>query len=71
MQEFNEDFEEIEDDNNLYEHYRFEADPGQKPLRIDKFLTNRMLGTSRNRIQLAADAGSIHVNGTAVKPIIK
>lgn len=67
MQEFKEDFEESEDDNNLYEHYRFEADPGQKPLRIDKFLSNKMMGTSRNRIQLAAEAGSIHVNGKPVK----
>ncbi len=67
MQEFKGDFEELEDDNNLYEHYRFEADPGQKPLRIDKFLSNKMMGTSRNRIQLAAGAGSIHANGDSVR----
>ena len=66
MQEKPEDFEENED-GELFEHFRFEADPGQKMMRIDKFLVDRMEGTSRNRIQLAADAGSILVNGTQVK----
>ena len=55
------------EENGLFEHYRFVADQGQGLLRIDKFLTNRMEGTSRNRIQAAADAGSIMVNGTPVK----
>jgi len=55
--------EEIEQ----FEHYRFIADPGQGLLRIDKFLANRIEGTSRNRIQTAAEAGSICVNGVAVK----
>ncbi len=53
--------------NELFEHFRFEADKGQSPLRIDKFLSNKLENTSRNRIQSAADAGSILVNGTAVK----
>lgn len=66
MQQQPDDFDEL-DDNKLYEHFRFEADPGQKMLRIDKFLVDRMEGTSRNRIQLAADAGSILVNGEVVK----
>jgi 23S rRNA pseudouridine1911/1915/1917 synthase len=55
--------EEIEQ----FEHFRFIADPGQGLLRIDKFLANRIEGTSRNRIQLAAEAGSINVNGIPVK----
>jgi 23S rRNA pseudouridine1911/1915/1917 synthase len=55
--------EEIEQ----FVHYRFKADPGQGLLRIDKFLANRIEGTSRNRIQTAADAGSILVNGIPVK----
>ena len=50
-----------------YEHYRFLADQGQGLMRIDKFLVNRMEGTSRNRIQAAAEAGSIFVNGVVVK----
>lgn len=66
MQERPEDFDELEE-GGLYEHFRFEADPGQKQIRIDKFLVDRMEGTSRNRIQLAADAGSILVNDIVVK----
>lgn len=50
-----------------YEHYRFEVDKGQSQLRIDKYLTNLMANVSRNRIQDAADAGQILVNGKAVK----
>ena len=56
---------------DLYEHYRFEADPGQSQLRIDKFLTNRIENTSRTRIQAAASAGNILVNGDPVKPNYK
>ncbi|KAB2806814.1 RluA family pseudouridine synthase [Phaeocystidibacter luteus] len=55
------------ENDDLYEHYRFEADKGQKALRVDKFLHNFMENTSRNRIQNAADEGAVHVNGTPVK----
>jgi len=57
----------MEDEQELYEHYRFEVDKGQALLRIDKYLTNIMSGISRNRIQEAADAGHILVAGKAVK----
>lgn len=56
-----------EEDQELFEHYRFEVDKGQALLRIDKYLTNIMSGISRNRIQEAADAGHILVAGRAVK----
>lgn len=56
-----------EEDNLRYEHFRFQADPGQTPIRIDKFLTDRITNVSRNRIQNSADAGCICVNGKAVK----
>ena len=49
-------------ENGLYEHYRFNVDKGQKQLRIDKYLTDKIVGASRNRIQNAADAGFIFVN---------
>jgi 23S rRNA pseudouridine1911/1915/1917 synthase len=55
------------DDDQKYEHYRFVADKGQGLLRIDKFLSVRIEGISRNRIQQAADADSILVNGKPVK----
>jgi 23S rRNA pseudouridine1911/1915/1917 synthase len=60
-----EDFHD--DDNQKYEHYRFVADKGQGALRIDKFLSVRIEGISRNRIQQAAEANSILVNDTPVK----
>ncbi len=69
MTDYLEDIEENEDqeDGALYEHYRVSVDAGQTPMRIDKFLSNRMENASRSRIQTAADAGSILVNGSPVK----
>ena len=59
---------EISEQDELYEHHRIVVDRGQSLLRIDKFLSNRLLNTSRNRIQNAAVVGSILVNTIAVKP---
>jgi len=59
--------EENEELAGQFEHHRFVADPGQGLMRVDKFLSNRILGTSRNRIQMAAEAESILVNGKPVK----
>ncbi len=66
MRDEQEEPEESEDEE-LYEHYRFKADPGQEVLRIDKFLLDRLPNTSRNKIQNAAKNGNILVNGSAVK----
>lgn len=60
-----------EDGRELYEHFRFVAEKGQQLLRVDKFLVLRMEKTSRNRIQQAADAGCIWVNGAPVKSSYK
>ncbi len=54
-------------DSELYEHFRFVADPGQSLLRIDKFLVNRLENTSRSRIQAASESGNILVNDVAVR----
>lgn len=59
------------DGRELYEHFRFVADKGQQLLRVDKFLVARMEKTSRNRIQQAADADCIIVNGRSVKSSYK
>ena len=61
-----EEFDEIQE-QELFEHYKIVADPGQKPLRIDKFLLDRLENTSRNKIQQAATAGSVMANGQSVK----
>lgn len=53
--------------DGLYEKYRFKADPGQTMLRVDKFLVDRITNVSRNRIQEAAEAGCVMVNGRPVK----
>jgi len=60
-----------EEENELYEHYSFSVEKGQQPLRIDKYLMNFIENATRNKIQAAAKEGSIRVNGTPVKPIIK
>ena len=56
-----------DDAQELYEHFRFVADKGQQLLRVDKYLVTRLEHSSRNRIQQAADAGCILVNGKPVK----
>lgn len=56
-----------QESDELFEHFRFVADKGQNLLRIDKFLTDRIVGISRNRIQNAANAQCILVNGIPVK----
>lgn len=61
-------FEEAEEQEDLFEHHRILADPGQEPLRIDKFLMDRIANATRNKIQSAAKAGNIHVNDSPVKP---
>ncbi len=60
-----------EDSEELFEHYNIVADQGQAPLRIDKFLMDRIPNTSRNKIQSAAKNNSIRVNGKPVKPNYK
>ncbi|MBQ2367914.1 MAG: RNA pseudouridine synthase, partial [Bacteroidaceae bacterium] len=55
------------DDETLFKEYRCVADKGQSPLRVDKFLVEHIAHMSRNKIQQAADAGSLSVNGRPVK----
>lgn len=65
------DIEEVQGDESAepgqYEHWRMTVDTGQQPVRIDKFLAEHMQHSSRNRIQTAAEAGCIQVNGEPVK----
>ncbi len=59
--------EDDEGQDNLYEHLRMEVDRGQQAVRIDKYMSEHVQHSSRNRIQKAADAGFIQVNGKPVK----
>jgi 23S rRNA pseudouridine1911/1915/1917 synthase len=61
------EIEYTESDEELFEHYRIQADPGQEPLRIDKFLMDRIPNTSRTKLQDAAIEGNIRVNDQKVK----
>lgn len=63
--------EEMNENQELYEHFNFNVDKGQTLLRIDKYLVNRIENASRSKIQSAASAGNILVNGIAVKPNYK
>jgi 23S rRNA pseudouridine1911/1915/1917 synthase len=64
----NEQIEDLEsEEEELYEHFKFKADPGQEMLRVDKFLLDRLPNTSRNKIQIAAKNGSVRVGGQVVK----
>jgi 23S rRNA pseudouridine1911/1915/1917 synthase len=62
-----ENISEDNDNDDLYEHYRFTASSGQEPLRVDKFLMNFIEGSTRNKVQQAAKAGNVLVNDIAVK----
>ena len=55
------------ENEELYEHFRYEAHAGQEPLRVDKCLMNFIENVTRNKIQQAAKAGNVLVNDTVVK----
>ncbi len=55
-----------ESTEEIFERFRCVVDKGQTPLRVDKYLFDHMGGTSRNRIQSAADAGNVWANGKPV-----
>ena len=57
--------------DELYQRLVIRCDRGQEPLRIDKFLMNRIEGATRNKLQQALHAGMITVNNQPVKPNFK
>ena len=58
---------QIENNDELFEHFSFFADKGQEPVRVDKFLMNRIENATRNKIQKAAKSGYIFSNENPVK----
>jgi len=54
-----------------FEHYKFLADKGQNPLRVDKYLQNFVEFSTRSKIQQAIEAGNVRVNGVVVKSSYK
>lgn len=61
------DSEDLQPEKEWFEIHSVKADKGQEPLRVDKFLMNFIEGTTRNKIQTAADNGQIWVNEVPVK----
>ena len=57
------------DDNSedLYERKSFVVDKGQEPVRIDKWVQQRIENASRNKIQKGIEAGFLTVNGKPVR----
>jgi len=60
-----------ENNDELYERFSYKIDKGQEPLRIDKYLTNRIEGATRNKVQQALNSGMVLVNGKVVRPNYK
>jgi 23S rRNA pseudouridine1911/1915/1917 synthase len=70
--ELQQDNPEIQDNSDeLFERFSFRTDKGQEPLRIDKFLVNRIEKATRNKIQQAINLGMVLVNGKDVRPNYK
>lgn len=65
------ELEQTGSQGELYEHFKVVVDKGQSPVRIDKYLFERIVNASRNRIQSAADAGFVMANGKPVKSSYK
>ncbi|MCO5285868.1 MAG: RluA family pseudouridine synthase [Chitinophagaceae bacterium] len=61
------DDEQIASSDELYETHTIVCAKGQEPLRIDKFLMNRIEGATRNKIQQAIEQERVLVNSRPVK----
>jgi 23S rRNA pseudouridine1911/1915/1917 synthase len=61
----------LDNNDELYERFNITIDKGQEPLRIDKFLMNRIEGATRNKLQQAINAGMVLVNGKEIRPNYK
>lgn len=59
------------DTDDYLDHQQIVIDAKQSPIRIDKFLMDRMMKVSRNRVQNAIRSGSILVDEKEIKPNFK
>ena len=51
-----------------YKDIEIIVDPGQSPIRIDKYLQEKISNVTRNKIQNAIREGTVTVNGKTIKP---
>ena len=56
-----------DEEQGMFEHFRLVVDPGQAPLRVDKYMSTHLEKTSRHRIQLAIKEGYVKVGDKTVK----
>ncbi|HPG11740.1 MAG TPA: S4 domain-containing protein, partial [Chitinophagaceae bacterium] len=71
-QDISKETDNTQDNNDdLYERFSITIDKGQEPLRIDKFLMQRLEGATRNKLQQAINLGLVHVNNKDVRPNYK
>jgi 23S rRNA pseudouridine1911/1915/1917 synthase len=61
------EIDQLESEDDLFEHYNFVVDKGQQLMRIDLYLLLKISNTSRSRIQTGILAGSVRVNGILIK----
>lgn len=57
----------MQEEDEMFEHFRLGVDPGQEPMRLDKFMAAHLENTSRSRVQNAISNGYVRVNGTQAK----
>ena len=65
------EYAEPGEDGDLYEHHRIVVDKGQSPVRIDKFLTDKIANATRNKVQQGIETEAVRVNDRPVKPSYK
>ena len=54
-------------EEELFEHFRLVVDPGQAPVRVDKYMATHMEDTSRNRVQQAFKEGYVFLGDERIK----
>ncbi|MBO4817102.1 MAG: RluA family pseudouridine synthase [Bacteroidales bacterium] len=60
------EFDDLQDDG-MFEHFRLNVDPGQTPMRVDKYMACHLEDTSRHRVQNAIKSGYVRVNDKVAK----
>ena len=58
---------ELLHDDQWFVHHRLQVDPKQAPLRLDKFLMDRLPNVTRNKLQEGIKEGFVRVNDATVK----
>ena len=70
MTDYSDDLPDIlpaDEEQGMFEHFRFLVDKGQEPMRVDKYMSTHMEDTSRHRIQCAIKEQYVRVNDKLVK----